>query len=1003
VLAEKYRLDALVGVGGMGAVYSAQHLGINRHVAVKILQPNIALGNEQIMSLFEREAKMAGHLMHENIANVIDAGRTPDGISYIAMEWLEGRTLEDELAARGPFSFSEAGEILSQVASALDTAHDHHIIHRDLKPSNIMLVKRAAPDAPPCVKVLDFGIAKVVSETTAASVSAPMGTPHYASPEQFRTGGHIDARSDVYSLGVVLYRLLTGIVPFQTNSVHELIQRQLTEPPEPLRRLRPDTPPEVEDLVARMLAKDPNERPQRAGEAADEFYRAISFQDEPTRADRPRYSSGPSRTTGRQVTPWHTKTIPVSTGQVRAGQTAPTLRKLSGYLHRAPRRSAALAVLLLALAAGAFYYWRSPGGLDEAQRRLVIVSFENLTADADLDGLERIAPELLRQRLSILSGIEVTPGERFLTALKEIGRRLTDRLDRATAIEAARRAGAGALITGAVNRVGGRLTLNAEVTDVAGDARILTAKAEGSRPEDVFAMVEQLSSAIASHYGIASSLQSADPPTRSYEALRYFQAGGDALLARDGESAVTNYDKASKIDPQFAIAFLGLGRACLQSEKKAAAKDAFTRAWEMRERADEHDRMLIEGYYQWVSRNDRTAAARQFEAVVTRYPKDREALLSLAILYRDLKQYDRSIECGRRATAIDPGFGAAWNTIGYSYLLKRDFVNAIDAFKRYAEAETDNPNPQDSLGDTYAEAGLYDEAIAAYQRSFELKPDFFDYLALWKKGEVYFVEGDHARAAATAEQFLRNTAEQKRRLGHQTLARIELYGGRLSAARARFAAARATTRGERANEADTILREAILLAALRRDDEALKLIGEARALQPQSRIWIRPLVIAHALAGRFDEAWREFGAQQIATPNPIDFELRARDAQARGDYASAIGLWKNLREQLPAVPRYYDLSLAYLGAGQAAEAERELREGVRARPVPDLGSGSPINPLYDVNFILAHYELARASETLGKREQAAEYYRRFLAFWGGADFKLPEIEQARARLSALGQ
>jgi len=272
-LADKYRLDALVGVGGMGAVYRAYHLGLDRRVAFKILLPHLALGNERTIDLFEREAKMAGRLFHENIVSIFDAGRTPDEIAYIAMEWLDGRTLEEELLASGPLSFGRTAEILRQMASALEEAHAKHIIHRDLKPSNVMILRRA--DGREQVKVLDFGIGKVISDTAGAAVSTLMGTPHYASPEQFQIGGQIDRRSDIYSLGVLLYQMLTGALPFNAASVHELIRSHTTVPPPPLRSQRPDAPAAIEQLVARMLAKEPDRRPQRASEVSALFDQAL--------------------------------------------------------------------------------------------------------------------------------------------------------------------------------------------------------------------------------------------------------------------------------------------------------------------------------------------------------------------------------------------------------------------------------------------------------------------------------------------------------------------------------------------------------------------------------------------------------------------------------------------------------------------------------------------------------------------------------------------------------
>lgn len=272
-LMEKYRIEALVGLGGMGAVYCAHHLGIDRRVAFKILQPNIAVADERLAELFEREAKVAGRLTHENIVDVKDAGRTDDGIAYIVMEWLEGRTLEEELKEKGRFSFLHTAEILRQITAALEEAHSKHVVHRDLKPANVMLVKR--PEGREQVKVLDFGIGKVIGET-GSSVSAVMGTPSYASPEQLQLGMQIDARTDIYSLGVILYRILSGRLPFDSPSLTDLIRQQLTAAPPLLGNMRPETPAAIQQLINRMLAKDPAERPQSASEVAMTFDQALA-------------------------------------------------------------------------------------------------------------------------------------------------------------------------------------------------------------------------------------------------------------------------------------------------------------------------------------------------------------------------------------------------------------------------------------------------------------------------------------------------------------------------------------------------------------------------------------------------------------------------------------------------------------------------------------------------------------------------------------------------------
>ncbi len=276
-LLEKYRVDALIGLGGMGAVYSAYHLTINRHVAVKILQPNLALGNERLLELFQREAEIAGQLSHENIVDIKDAGRTPDNLAYIVMEWLEGHTLEKEIEKNRQLSFERITEIFEQVAAALDHAHARRIIHRDLKPANIMLVR--GPDGRERVKVVDFGIAKVVAESNtpgASSASLLLGTPHYASPEQFCVGSSLDSRSDIYSLGVLLYQMLCGRLPFTAQNLPELIRLQRTTPPPAIRQRRPETPEAIEQLLFKMLDQEPQHRPPSALEAFHLFVQSLN-------------------------------------------------------------------------------------------------------------------------------------------------------------------------------------------------------------------------------------------------------------------------------------------------------------------------------------------------------------------------------------------------------------------------------------------------------------------------------------------------------------------------------------------------------------------------------------------------------------------------------------------------------------------------------------------------------------------------------------------------------
>ncbi|MCU1267535.1 MAG: hypothetical protein JWM21_3853 [Acidobacteria bacterium] len=268
LLDEKYLLEEKLGIGGMGTVYRARHLLIDRPVAVKVLNPRF-VEDEAAKARFRREAKAAGRLRHSNAVSVTDFGQTTDGYVYIVMELLEGKTLRELLAKDGPLDLAHAVSIMLQVSSAVAAAHEAGIIHRDLKPANIFVVQR--PDIPTVVKVLDFGIAKLAADSlddddrqTLTQVGVIIGTPRYMSPEQCH-GTALTPAADVYSLGVILYEMLTGAVPFSGQTPLAIAMRHSTETPRRPSELIPSIPPALEEVVLHALQKQPQDRPQDAG------------------------------------------------------------------------------------------------------------------------------------------------------------------------------------------------------------------------------------------------------------------------------------------------------------------------------------------------------------------------------------------------------------------------------------------------------------------------------------------------------------------------------------------------------------------------------------------------------------------------------------------------------------------------------------------------------------------------------------------------------------------
>ena len=337
VLAGKYRIEDKIDEGGMGCVYRATHVLMEKVIAVKVLHPALA-ADDKIVARFTREAKAASRISHPHAINVTDFGESDNGVVYLVMEYLRGRTLKDIVRSGGPMTLARTSEIVRQVAGALDTAHAEGVVHRDLKSDNIMLDEATGGD---WAKVLDFGIAKIQEpqDKPDEGLTAPnliIGTPQYMSPEQCSQASDIDARSDIYSFGVIIYEMLTGHVPFTGDSPTAIMMKHIQDAPPSVLDERKDLPDEVGRVVARALAKRPEDRFQKVGELAAALATAAAAEQVPLadaaaapllldteRIGSPTSPNEPARTT--VVARDDDEATVVSADYVRAGRTGEEL------------------------------------------------------------------------------------------------------------------------------------------------------------------------------------------------------------------------------------------------------------------------------------------------------------------------------------------------------------------------------------------------------------------------------------------------------------------------------------------------------------------------------------------------------------------------------------------------------------------------------------------------------------------------------------------------------
>ena len=337
-LADKYRVEERISEGGMGTVYRGTHILMDKKVAIKVLRPSLA-ADDTIVARFSREAKAASRIAHPHALSVTDFGESENGVVFLVMEYLNGKTLKSEIRSGGPMALSRVVEIMRQVGGALDAAHAEGVVHRDLKSDNIMLMDARGED---WAKVLDFGIAKIQEPVGGydPGITAPnliIGTPQYMSPEQCSQSLELDSRSDIYSLGVILYEMLIGHVPFTGESPTAIMMKHLQEMPPSVLDERDDLPASVARVVAKALAKRPEDRYQSAGQLVEALTEAAADPVTRTTAAVPQRGS---RTTDRIIVPTAPNQPPADTAStdddeitVVSGRTAPPL---AGYTQPGP-------------------------------------------------------------------------------------------------------------------------------------------------------------------------------------------------------------------------------------------------------------------------------------------------------------------------------------------------------------------------------------------------------------------------------------------------------------------------------------------------------------------------------------------------------------------------------------------------------------------------------------------------------------------------------------------
>jgi tetratricopeptide (TPR) repeat protein/tRNA A-37 threonylcarbamoyl transferase component Bud32 len=981
--AGRYQIIEEIGRGGMGKVYKVLDKEVNAKIALKLIKPEIA-SDKKVIERFRNELRMARDIAHKNVCRMYDLNKE-DSAYFITMEYVDGEDLKGLIRKMGRLSSGQAISIAKQVCDGLIEAHKLGVVHRDLKPQNIMI------DRDGNARIMDFGIARSLSAKGITGSGVMIGTPDYMSPEQVE-GKETDQRSDIYSLGIILYEMVTGQVPFEGDTPFTIGVKHKSETPKAPKELNAQIPEDLNNVILRCLEKDIENRYLSAGELLSDL---INIE----------------------------KGLP-TTEKIVPERKPLTSREIT--VQFSMKKFLVPVFFVLAIAVIAVVIWQllpqkvtAPTPLSD-KPSLAIMYFKNNTGDENLDHWRTMLADLLIKDLTQSKYVRVLSEDKLLDILENLNQIEAKSYSASILKEVASQGRANHILQGTFSKAGEDIRVDVTLQNAATMEIIGSEGVRGRGEDSIFSMVDELTKKIKTRFKLTNEEIASDIDksiekitTSSQEAYNYFREGWKHDDIGDFRKAMQFYEKAIEIDPEFAQAYIYLAVDYYNLRLFSEEKRLLEKAMELTDRVSERERYLIEAMYYSTSEQTFDKAIVAFERILALYPEDEDANGELGWVYQAIEQYDKAAERFEVLVKNKVENITLHLNLAHCYHALNEYEKALNVLESYAEAFPENAMLRQSFAYNYIQQSKLNLAMSEIEKAYLLDPGH--YANFMTKGDIYLYMGELTKA----EEEYENLLKAREPVGHSwrlsRLANLYLLQGRFEEAK------NVTIQGIGLSEkygqnvwkslwhlgkAELHITMKNPAQALKEADKAWSAAVEAEYPRGQ-RSSLSTKAWAYTEMGSIDEAIQEAEKLKEMIEEGLNqkrmrhyFSLMGRIENKRANFPEAIDYSKRALSLTCYGPftkpasMINELALAYYKSGNLEKAREEF---VR---ITKLTTGRlSYGDIYTRSF----YMLGKIHEELDDNNQAIENYEKFLDIWKNADPGLDDVEDAKKRLTILKQ